>query len=512
MEIDAELPPRHAPNLRDTGLPRREFLKRLGAAAASATGATPMRGALAIEPMTATATATILLVIGGILTLASIGMDIYATVLRRRAGRAEAEASENRRAAELALEKATLENLELLGRQNTEIAAMIERLDQGLDERIERTMRKVQTEHQDLNDVSTIYGLYTRFLELRQGMLEHPESWTDNDVLDRHHRRVNAIADSFKTFRATLQHRWPGPRESGIRIACMALVMSVELELDAEMEGMGEVVRSGPAMKAYLDWFDAQGLEADIAEREQKVGEADARFESTWQATPEPVWRKTRSRNESEEERKRLIGELSRIMEERTANATEDERHQRTKPENTVLLSELMEPPLYAWLLERRLKQIAPQRFRGTRHIRRWLRINGHDSVVTTGEVLGDCVDEVKGDGTVIGWRLRVRDVFKAEYLRGSAEERRELVRTYGRKHRPGCREAHLDEIAPGERAGERRRRARPGPRARAMTARNIEAVELAERRIALDAARLARTLASETLALERAWPGGDSG
>ena len=113
MEIDAELPPRHAPNLRDSGLPRREFLKRLGAAAASATGATPMRGALAFEPMTVTA---ILLVIGGILTLASIGMDIYATVLRRRAGRAEAEASENRRAAELALEKTTLENLELLGR------------------------------------------------------------------------------------------------------------------------------------------------------------------------------------------------------------------------------------------------------------------------------------------------------------------------------------------------------------------------------------------------------------
>ena len=199
-------------------------------------------------------------------------------------------------------------------------------------------------------------------------------------------------------------------------------------------------------------------------------------------------------------------------MEERAANAAEDERRRRTKPENTTLLSELREAPLHASLLERRLKEIAPQRFRGTRHIRRWLRINAHDSVVTTREVLGDCVEEVKGDGTVIGWRLRVRDVFKGEYLRGSAEERRELVRTYGREHRPGCREAHLDEIAPGERAGGRRRRARPRPRARAMNARNIEAVELAERRVALDTARLARTLASETLAIERAWPGGDSG
>ena len=267
---------------------RRAFLMQALRASAVAWGVTGLPRIVQAEFIT-------ILLVGSILSAGgSVVLGFLKTVARRKEARYTAQAYEDQVQAEHAVNRGILEGIVALGEEMASLRRQIEHIDRSLDQRIRDNVEWVLLRKDDIDANIRAIARYKHFTEMRQAMLEQPESWGNEAALAYHRNGVERLRHEFVSERHILQERWNLKGETGPRIALMVFALMVELELDEELDGLNAPVNSAPAMRNYLAWFDAQHVEAHIRTLEDRVSKLRASWTQARAITPVKVWRDTR--------------------------------------------------------------------------------------------------------------------------------------------------------------------------------------------------------------------------
>lgn len=205
------------------------------------------------------------------------------------------QARSDRAQAQMELDTAVLQAIEFTVTQNSDILQKLESLEEAvreLGEGVTDSMEQILTQHDDLQRSISIVAAYQHFLQHRQELLQRADKWNDRAAVGLYGNEVRQMRLSLQYERLELQGLWSAPHISPQRLATMAVVLTIELEMDAELEALGLDVNSAPSIKNMLEWFDGKRLKREIEMLAESVADLEEAYQdqmTKWNKRYSPI-------------------------------------------------------------------------------------------------------------------------------------------------------------------------------------------------------------------------------
>ena len=192
------------------------------------------------------------------------------------------QARMDRAEAQLVMDRAKLEAINEIVSQIQEMGRELEDLTQAvkaLEGNIENLLAQILSQQDDLRRSVSIVAAYRHFILHRQELLQREGKWNDRAAIDLYGNEIHRMRLAFQREILELQELWNEPHESPQRLATMAAILIIELEMDAELEALGREVNSAPLISSVLEWFDRKRLLREIEMLTGSIADFDEQYE-----------------------------------------------------------------------------------------------------------------------------------------------------------------------------------------------------------------------------------------
>lgn len=151
-------------------------------------------------------------------------------------------------------QQAIIDLLFSISNQLIEINKGIEAILKKVDE-FEEVQRKLLEEYSAKNYQARINGEFGKFIDDRRALLQRPDLWNDADYLGQYTERLKGYYDKVSTARGSLM-AFAYTQNSVLLIVSVCVALRAEMDILAELQGLGIEINTIPTLDRYLSWFN----------------------------------------------------------------------------------------------------------------------------------------------------------------------------------------------------------------------------------------------------------------